>query len=251
MYKTISSRIRIWFLIVVLFVVSCTTGPLQHYPNFPTDRERITECELIGDVLVHASGKDMLLINLNDCEDIIQTIETSIPSSFRGKGLLVSKTTLSMIGGFLKDSTAAKIITEETKDLKFEQIPISYSPFSNNETASDSSFWKLLKNAYRDETNTEVLQDDSTEVMIVYLVRGTTVSFGKQLVEGLATAVLTMGMMTAYSTSTTKVSLYIIDKKTNRQIWSDSRYGQIEPNSRNVLLYLQQMIAKIPDIASS
>ena len=85
------------------------------------------------------------------------------------------------------------------------------------------------------------------DAMAVVMVGGTAVPIGKSLKEGIATSIMTLGMVSVYSVSQVQFKFFVIDAKSGKVLLADEDYRKGGLASRKEILDMaNDLVEQVP-----
>ena len=241
-------------LLVAYFLYSgCASyNPLKQYPNFVTEKEYISNCYILTDLIITKAGKkDTLVIDVFEGKKIGKILTDSIKYAIVKKGYSVGKTIPTSVGRFINKQLFAKVIEmEEQESINYKDLPLKSAPFFIDSTYEDTTINNAIRrNSEYDTSKDSINFIESGIKPIIYVsIQGKKVPVGQSILEGVATGILTLGMVSVYSVSYFVVHIWLVDFTTSKIIWSDSSYNKGDtPDQKSIIKTVLKLIQKIPE----
>jgi hypothetical protein len=225
---------------------ACAVQTVKIYPDFVQQKQKINTMTILCDYYVVDDVKGK--VDLADVPRNLEAAKTAmdaLDAQLAGKGYKIVGKEVASMGLYEKNSTKTyKLATEKSPASKeeIEKLPIAPPPFYVNKSLCDSeekvnalgtAMMKLstyTRKAGQPATTipeaTQIRTGYNEDAILFLFMRGRDVPLGKSILEGTATAVLSLGMFSAYHVSYAAAFIYMVDSKTGEIIWSDGTYGE-------------------------
>jgi len=240
-------------LVAFLLYFGCASySPLKQYPNFVTEKQYISNCSILTDLIITESGKkDTLVIDVFEGKKIGKILTDSIKSVIVKKGYSVEKTIPTSVGRFINKELSAKVIEiEEQESKNYNDLPLKYAPFYIDSTFEDTTINNAIKKNSEYDTSKDSINfiESGIKPIIFVSIQGKKIPVGQSILEGVATGILTLGMVSVYSVSYYVVHIWLVDSTTSKIIWSDSSYNKGDtPDQKSIIKTVLKLIQKIPE----
>jgi hypothetical protein len=244
---------------------ACAVQTVKIYPDFVQQKQKINTMTILCDYYVVDDVKGKA-----DLADVPRNLEAAktamdaLDAQLAAKGYKIVGKEVASMGLYEKNSTKTyKVAAEKSPASKeeIEKLPLAPPPFYVNKSLFDSNekvraldtvMEKLstyTRKAGQPATTipeaTQIRTGYNEDAILFLFMRGRDVPLGKSILEGTATTLLSLGMVTAYHTSYAAASIYMVDTKTGEIIWADGTVGEeMRPSAPKTHSWLFSVITK-------
>ena len=237
---------------VLGLISACAVQTIKVYPDFVQQKQKINTMTILCDYYVvdDIKGKaDLAGVprNLEAAKTAMDTLDAKLAA----KGYkIVGKEVASMGLGQKKVTATYKVAAEKSpaSNEEIEKLPLAPPPFYVNKSLCDSEEKARLLDTVMEKLSTytrkagqpattipeatQIRTGYNEDAILFLFMQGRDVPLEKSVLEGTATAVLSLGLISAYHTSYAAAFIYLVDTKTGEIIWADGSAGQeMRPSS--------------------
>lgn len=252
---------------ILALLPACAIQPIKIYPDFIKQKQKINTISILCDYYVtdDVKGKEDLVDvprNLDAANNAMDALDIQLAA----KGYnTVGKEVVSM-GLYAKETAkTCRIAVDKSPESKeeIEALPEALPPFYVNERLCDteeknkimgivinklSEYTRKVGEPVTTIPEVAQIQTGYNEDAIVFLlIQGRDIPIGKSIGQAVATAILTLGILSVAQVSYGSTYLYIVDAKTGEIIWYDSRAYKSRPSSDKLQNKIfKSIVKKIP-----
>lgn len=256
----------LWASVFILGLMSaCAVQTVKIYPDFVQQKQKINTMTILCDYYVVDDVKGKVdLVDVPRNLDAAKTAMDALDAQLAAKGYKIVGKEVASMGLYEKSSTTTyKVAAEKSPASKeeVEKLPLAPPPFYVNKSLFDSDekvraldTVMVKLSAYTRKAGqpvttipeaTQIRTGYSEDVILFLFMRGRDVPQGKSILEGTATALLSLGMFSAYHVSYAAASIYMVDTKTGEIIWADGSGGEdMRPSAPKTHSKLFSLITK-------